>query len=113
MLTLKIQSNALFSRLKLEKRETIKSKKRKKWKPETEENIRKFFLKLIFLKYPQNFRKTHWKIPMLKPLLIKVGLKTCNFIKKRIQHRCFPVNDTTFSRTPFLREQFRWLLLSK
>ena len=61
MLTLKIQSNTLFSRLKLERRETIKSKKRKKWKPETEENVRKFFLKLIFLKYPQIFRKTHWK----------------------------------------------------
>ena len=33
---------------------------------------------------------------MLESLLIKVaGLKTCNFIKKRLQHRCFPVRSET------------------
>ena len=29
-------------------------------------------------------------------------LKTCNFIKKRLQHRCFPVKIARFLRTPFL-----------
>ena len=35
----------------------------------------------------------------------------CNFIKKRLWHKCFPVNFATFLRTPFLTEQLRMLLL--
>ena len=31
------------------------------------------------------------------------GVKTCNFIKKRLQHRCFPVNITKFLRAAFLQ----------
>ena len=27
----------------------------------------------------------------------------CNFIKKRLQHRCFPMKFTKFLRTPFLQ----------
>ena len=27
--------------------------------------------------------------------------QSCNFIKKRLQHRCFPVNFVKFLRTPF------------
>ena len=51
---------------------------------------------------------------MLESLLIKVvGLKVCNFTKKRLQYRYFPVDITKFSRTSFFREYFRWLLLSK
>ena len=38
---------------------------------------------------------------------------SCNFIKKRLWHTCFPVNFAKFLRTPFLTEQLRWLLLSK
>ena len=30
-----------------------------------------------------------------------VVLKTCNFIKKRLQHNCFPVNIAKFLRTAF------------
>ena len=33
--------------------------------------------------------------------------QVCNFIKKRLQHKCFPVK---FLRTPFSTEQHRWLL---
>ena len=34
---------------------------------------------------------------MLESLFNKVaGLKACNFIKKRFQHRCFPVNILKF-----------------
>ena len=29
------------------------------------------------------------------------GLKACNFIKKRLQHRCFPVKFAKFFRTSF------------
>ena len=32
--------------------------------------------------------------------LIKRGLQACNFIEKRLQHRCFPVNIAKFLRTP-------------
>ena len=35
-----------------------------------------------------------------------VGLsiqQTCNFVKKRVQHRCFPVNIAEFLKTPILR----------
>ena len=34
------------------------------------------------------------------------------YFKKRLWHRCFPVNFGKFLRTPFLIEQFRWLLLN-
>ena len=35
------------------------------------------------------------------------GLKDCNFIKKRLQHRCFPVNIVKFLRTAFYTEHLR------
>ena len=31
------------------------------------------------------------------------GLQSCNFITKRLQHRCFPVNITKFLRTDILK----------
>ena len=38
----------------------------------------------------------------LESLFNKVaGLKACNFIKKRVQHRCFPFKFEKFLRTPF------------
>ena len=40
------------------------------------------------------------------------GLKACNFIEKRLQHRCFPMKFAKFLRTPFFTEYLRWLLLS-
>ena len=34
---------------------------------------------------------------MLEPHFNKVaGLKACNCVKKRLQHRCFPVNTAKF-----------------
>ena len=39
------------------------------------------------------------------------GLKACNFIKKRLQHRSFPVKFAEFLRIPFFTEYTRWLLL--
>ena len=41
----------------------------------------------------ENFTIFTGKKPVLESLFNKVtGPKTCNFIKKRLQHRCFPVN---------------------
>ena len=42
----------------------------------------------------------------------KVFLKTCNFIKKRLQQRCFPVKFTKFLGIPSFTERLWWLLLS-
>ena len=38
------------------------------------------------------------------------GPQGCNFIKKRLRHRCFPVNVAKFLRTRFFTEHLRWLL---
>ena len=35
------------------------------------------------------------------------SLKVCNFIKKRLYHRCFPVNFAKFLTTPFFTEPLR------
>ena len=42
---------------------------------------------------------------------IVAALKACNFIKKKLQHRCFPVNIAKFLRTPVFTKHLRWLLL--
>ena len=39
------------------------------------------------------------------------GLQACNFIKKRLQQRCFPVNIAKFLRTPILKNICERLLL--
>ena len=35
-------------------------------------------------------------------VFFKFHLKACNFIKKRLQHKCFPVNIANFLKTAFL-----------
>ena len=39
--------------------------------------------------------------------------KTCNFIKKKVWHRCSPGNFAKFLRTHIFIEHFWWLLLNK
>ena len=49
---------------------------------------------------------------MLVSLFNKVtGSQACIFIKKRLQHRCFPVKFAKFLKTPFFTEHFQGLLL--
>ena len=61
----------------------------------------------------QRFRKNHMKTPALKSLFAKVpGLKTCNFVRKRLQHRLFLVNIPKFLRTPFFIKHLQWLFQS-
>ena len=43
--------------------------------------------------------------------LFMSGPKACNFIKKRLWHRCFPVNFAKVLRTLFLQNTSRRLLL--
>ena len=40
------------------------------------------------------------------------ALRPATLLKKRLWHRCFPVNFAKFLRTPFLTEHPGWLLLS-
>ena len=52
-------------------------------------------------------------MPALESLFNKIaGLKACNFIKKRFQHRSFPVNIAKFLRKPILKNICKRLLLS-
>ena len=61
----------------------------------------------------KEFRNVHRKAPMLESLFNKVTcFQACNFIKKNLQYRCFPVNITKFLRTVFFIENLRWLLLN-
>ena len=43
--------------------------------------------------------------------LVKLLAWACSFIKKRLWHRCFPVNFAISLRTTFFIEHLRWLLL--
>ena len=62
------------------------------------------FAHILQKRCSSKFREFHRKIPVLKFLFNKVaGLKTCNFIKKRLQHRCFRVKFAKYLRTSFLR----------
>ena len=40
-----------------------------------------------------------------------VARRPANLLKKRLWHKCFPVNFEKFLRTPFFIEHLRWLLL--
>ena len=46
----------------------------------------------------------HRKTPVLESLFSRVAsLEACNFLKKRLQYRCFPVNFAKFLRKFYLR----------
>ena len=50
--------------------------------------------------------------PLLESLFNKVtGLQACNFIKRRLQHKCFHVKFAKFFRASFFTEHFRWLFV--
>ena len=67
------------------------------------------FFNVVFLKISQISQES---ICVGFLFLSKVAAhKACNFIKKRLQHRCFPLKFAKLLRTPFLTEHLRWLLL--
>ena len=75
----------------------------------------KIFTELVPLQTPS--RNSHWKYSVKKVFLkiCKISLETlskraCNFIKKRLQHRCFPEFEK-FVRTPILKNICEGLLL--
>ena len=56
--------------------------------------------KNVFSKIPQNSQEN---ICAIVSLLIKLQASVCNFIKRKLWHRCFPVNFAKFLRTTFYR----------
>ena len=66
---------------------------------ESKSTNRRCSLKKGVLKY---FAKFPRKTPVLESLFNKIaGLEAYDFIKKTLQHRCFPVKLAKFLRTPF------------
>ena len=66
------------------------------------------FLRIIVLKSFSNYTGKH----LCQSLFNKVaGTQNCNFIKKRLQHRCFSVKFAQLLRKPFLTEHLYWLRL--
>ena len=61
----------------------------------------------------RNFAKFIRKHLCQSLFLNKVGgPRPATLLKKRLRHRCFPVNFVKFLRTPFFIEHFWWLLLN-
>ena len=46
-------------------------------------------------------------------MVFKIGPQACNFIKKRLRHRCFPVKFAKFLRAPFFTEHFQSYFCSR
>ena len=69
-------------------------------------NHQRCSLKKVFLQICNIHRKT----PVLESLFNKVDLKACGFIKKSLQHSCFPVNIASIFRTSILTNTCKRLL---
>ena len=79
-------------------------------------NFVKFFRRAIIKKPQSGCLCTFLKIKSVTHIFqetfpVSSSLQTCKFSKKRLQHRCFPVNITKFLRAPILKNICRWLLL--
>ena len=69
------------------------------------------FTNILKSRCSKKFRKFHQKKAGLEFLFKKdEGPQSCNLIKKRLQHRCFPVKFAKFIRTPFSTVHLGWLL---
>ena len=69
---------------------------------------RRCHIKKCAEEFHKSIRQHLWR-----SLFYKVaGLQACNFIIKRRQHRCFPMNFAKFLRTPILKNISEKLLLS-
>ena len=73
-----------------------------------EATVRRCSSKWMFLKFLQNSQENTCEGSFFNKV---TDLKVCNFIKKRLQHRCFPVNILEFSRSTFFIE-YLWSLVA-
>ena len=79
---------------------------------ETVKNLEAAARRRSLKKLPLKFDKIHKKIPAPDFLFRKsCRLEACNFIKNRLQHRCFPVDFEKFSTTHILKNTYGRLLL--
>ena len=70
------------------------------------------FADVLQCRCSEKWRNIRRKTPALESLFNKVPvLQACNFIKMKLQQRCFPANIAKFLRTAFFIEHFRYLLL--
>ena len=68
----------------------------------TEAVAQRCSVKNLFIEISQNsYQNTCVRVSFF----IKLQASICNFIKKRLWHRCFPVNFAKFLRTPIFIEQ--------
>ena len=66
------------------------------------------FLKIGVLKRFATFTRKHLPWSLFNKF---AGLKACNIINKRLQHRCFPMNIAKMLGKAFPIEHLRWLLV--
>ena len=79
----------------------------------------KLFLMWMFWKIPKQFLEVICQKGVITNFakftgnspFNNIGLTPPSLLKKRPLHRCFPMKFAKFSRTPFLKEHLRWLLL--
>ena len=82
--------------------------------PYSEAEVQRCSVKKVFLKISKNsLENTRARVSLLIKLhAYKVaGLRPVTLLKRRLWHRCFPVNFMEFLRTPFFTEHLWWLLL--
>ena len=65
-------------------------------------------VKKLFLEISQNSQENTFA---RVSFLIKLQAPPATLLKKRLWHRCFPVNFAKFLRTRFITEHLWWLLL--
>ena len=68
------------------------------------------FFKIGVLKNFAIFTGKHlcWSLFLIQ---LQAQAQACKFIRKRLQHRCFPVNIAKFLKTASFTEHLQWLLL--
>ena len=71
------------------------------------------FFKKGVLKNFANFTGKHRCQSLFEKVAGLQACQTCNFIKKRLQHRCFPMKLAKFLRTPILKNICKRLFLQK
>ena len=71
--------------------------------------VRRCSVKKIFLKTSQNSQEnTCARVSFFNKV---AAFRTATLLKKRLWHKCFPVNFAKFLRTPFFTGHLWWLLL--
>ena len=71
----------------------------------------KALLRKLSYIFPQLYESFTRKYKFVTLKLLASSAEACNFIKKRLQHRCFPVNIQKFVRIPIMKNVCERLFL--